>query len=509
MQKLLPQSGRSFPALNYSNFQRIFLSFATLILFSFNTLFAQTIDLDAIYASDGTSDDQFGQAIDVYGDYIVVGVPNKSTSLYQAGAAYIYKRNADGAWEEIQKLEAPASESYLNFGIAVSMYENKLAIGAFGASIDGIDSAGAVFMYTRNDDGTWGNEVMINAPVLQSFHGFGWSVDLHKDKLVVGATADKQIESYSGAIFCYKYEGANNWSFEQKIKANLIKEDGLFGYYVEMNDENLVVVSFESWNFYSTHIFSLDASGLWVDEQVLTDNQAGWAYNFASAISLGQDELIIASGLYAAAKLFKKNADGSWQLYAIYGGPYDFGSSVYISDQILLIGIPESDISGVASGAVYMYLKDEFNSWDFEDVIVQENPSEGDLFGSVLAANGGQIVIAALGESSNGEDAGAVYTIEQALPTNTYTISMNNSELHQNSPNPFFGETSISFDLEEAGEAVISIKDTDGRLLRQIKGEFAKGQNTVTVKDLEKKGVLYYTLESANYIATKKMINLK
>lgn len=508
MQKLLPQSGRSFPALNYSKFQRIFLSFATLMLFSFNTLFAQTIDLDAIYASDGTSDDQFGQAIDVYGDYIVVGVPSKSTNYYQVGAAYIYKRNADGAWEEIQKLEAPISESYLNFGISVSIYEDKLAIGAMGASIDGVDSAGAVYMYTRNSDGIWGNELIINAPVLQANHGFGWSIDLHKNKLVVSAPADNQIESYSGAIFCYEYDGTNNWSFEQKIKSSDIAEFGLFGYYVEMNDENLVATSYEDWTFYSTRIFDLDDSGQWVNEQIITDYAQGLHFGFGNAISLDDDELIIGSDLYSAIKIFEKKADGSWEYYTIIEGPNGFGSSVYISDQILLIGTPESDISGVASGAVYMYLKDDFNSWDFEDVIIQENPSEGDLFGSVLNANGGQIVIAALGESSNGENAGAVYTIEQALPTNTHIVSMDYSELHQNSPNPFFGETSISFDLEEAGEAVISIKDTDGKLLRQIKGEFAKGQNTVTIEDLEKSGVLYYTLEAANYISTKKMINL-
>ena len=82
----------------------------------------------------------------------------------------------------------------------------------------------------------------------------------------------------------------------------------------------------------------------------------------------------------------------------------------------------------------------------------------------------------------------------------------NNYALYQNTPNPFKGETVIAFELAQAGEAVVTIMDVNGKVVRTINGDFAKGFNNVTVKDINTTGVLYYTLESGDFTATKKMI---
>ena len=81
-------------------------------------------------------------------------------------------------------------------------------------------------------------------------------------------------------------------------------------------------------------------------------------------------------------------------------------------------------------------------------------------------------------------------------------------ELFQNTPNPFKGETVIGFELPQAMEAMIKLQDVTGRTLQVIRGDFAKGYNEVKVsKDqLPQAGILYYTLETADYTATKKMI---
>jgi subtilisin-like proprotein convertase family protein len=81
-----------------------------------------------------------------------------------------------------------------------------------------------------------------------------------------------------------------------------------------------------------------------------------------------------------------------------------------------------------------------------------------------------------------------------------------NYALYQNTPNPFKGETVIAFELAEAGNAVVTIMDVNGKVVRTINGDFAKGFNNVTVKDINTTGVLYYTLESGDFTATKKMI---
>nr|WP_290931858.1 T9SS type A sorting domain-containing protein [Haliscomenobacter sp.] len=84
----------------------------------------------------------------------------------------------------------------------------------------------------------------------------------------------------------------------------------------------------------------------------------------------------------------------------------------------------------------------------------------------------------------------------------------NGFELKQNTPNPFTGETMISFNLPKAAAATLTISDVTGRVLKSIRADYAKGFNQVILKatDLNASGVLYYTLEADDFTATKKMI---
>ena len=79
--------------------------------------------------------------------------------------------------------------------------------------------------------------------------------------------------------------------------------------------------------------------------------------------------------------------------------------------------------------------------------------------------------------------------------------------LGQNIPNPFSGETVVGFNLPTAGAATLTVMDVQGKVLKEIRGDYAKGYNQVTLQAKElTPGVLYYQLESADQVATKKMI---
>ncbi|MEM6321287.1 MAG: T9SS type A sorting domain-containing protein [Bacteroidota bacterium] len=83
--------------------------------------------------------------------------------------------------------------------------------------------------------------------------------------------------------------------------------------------------------------------------------------------------------------------------------------------------------------------------------------------------------------------------------------------LQQNTPNPFRNTTLIGFQLPNAGTATLTILDVQGKVLQQITNEFAKGYNTfeVNAQQLNATGIMYYQLESADNVATKKMIILE
>jgi hypothetical protein len=84
-------------------------------------------------------------------------------------------------------------------------------------------------------------------------------------------------------------------------------------------------------------------------------------------------------------------------------------------------------------------------------------------------------------------------------------------ELEQNEPNPFRDETVIGFHLPEAGEAVLTIFDANGRELYRRAARFAAGRQSFKVNGnfVPGAGWLYYKIETAGHSATRKMVLLR
>ena len=81
-------------------------------------------------------------------------------------------------------------------------------------------------------------------------------------------------------------------------------------------------------------------------------------------------------------------------------------------------------------------------------------------------------------------------------------------KLYQNTPNPFKETTSIGFDLPTSAAVQLSIFDVSGKLIKFVKGNFAKGYNEIQIEktELSGNGIYFYNLETANYVAKKRMI---
>ena len=88
------------------------------------------------------------------------------------------------------------------------------------------------------------------------------------------------------------------------------------------------------------------------------------------------------------------------------------------------------------------------------------------------------------------------------------TAPVANIELLQNEPNPFKGQTSVSFVMPTSAKATISVYDVTGKVVTVRNIDATKGLNSeiFTREQLGASGVLYYTLVSGDFTATKKMI---
>ncbi|PHN03854.1 T9SS type A sorting domain-containing protein, partial [Flavilitoribacter nigricans] len=80
-------------------------------------------------------------------------------------------------------------------------------------------------------------------------------------------------------------------------------------------------------------------------------------------------------------------------------------------------------------------------------------------------------------------------------------------ELGQNAPNPFRSQTTINYNLPESADVTFTITDAAGKLLQVLRTSGVQGKNVLTLerKDLPA-GVLFYTLTTDDFTATKSMI---
>ena len=86
-----------------------------------------------------------------------------------------------------------------------------------------------------------------------------------------------------------------------------------------------------------------------------------------------------------------------------------FGKSVAISGDYVVVGANGEDAGGNAAGAAYIFHRTGTNTWDAGVKIVATDPQAYDEFGKSVAISGNYAVVGAYGESAGGSYAGAAY----------------------------------------------------------------------------------------------------
>ncbi len=80
-------------------------------------------------------------------------------------------------------------------------------------------------------------------------------------------------------------------------------------------------------------------------------------------------------------------------------------------------------------------------------------------------------------------------------------------DLYQNEPNPFKEFTTIGYVVPQAEETILRFHDVSGKEVMRKEIESISGYNEIRLERAQiPSGVLYYTLESGDFSATKMMI---
>jgi hypothetical protein len=149
-------------------------------------------------------------------------------------------------------------------------------------------------------------------------------------------------------------------------------------------------------------------------------------------------------------------------------------------------------------------------SWSTEKGI---NVAEGEvLFTLVMRATNAGTVSNMISLNS---DVTTAESYDANMNANGIELNFRNGEttgasyaLYQNEPNPFKTTTSVSFEMAKAGQAEFTLTDVTGKVVYTRTVEAVKGVNTVEFNRTEvaTSGIVYYTIKTGEFTATKAMI---
>lgn len=255
---------------------------------------AEWIHQAKLVPSVGAADDQFGYAIAVAGDVVVVGAPADDEVATDAGGAYIFKRSGT-SWTEQDKLVPTPGGAAGYYGVSVALSESTALVGAWD---DGTSkNAGLAFVYTTNGM-AWTKEATLVATDADAQDTFGYSVALSGDTALIGSNGNDDLGTDSGAAYIFIRTGTT-WSQDQKLVAADGEAGDVFGYSVAIWDDLATVGAYwddDRGDFSgAAYTFSM-TSGHWVeqDKHAPTDGIAG--QKFGCSVALDGD--VVIAGAY-------------------------------------------------------------------------------------------------------------------------------------------------------------------------------------------------------------------
>ena len=375
-------------------------------------------------ASDGFAYNQFGSSLAISGDTVIVGAANVQIKYGPPGSpGSVYVFTYDGAlW--IQEAELTASDGAPNngFGVSVAIDGDDVIIGAPYDDPAARTWKGAAYVFVRSM-GIWSEQQKLTGDDLQNGDFFGVSAGISGDTAVVGAL------SQSAYVFV---RSDGTWTQQQKLIAiDALRSSG-FGRAVAISLDTIAVGAQCVDSFGncvdpgSVYIF-VRSGDIWTRQQKLLVD-ADFQGSFGSSAAITGDILVAgapldstAGNLAGAAYVFVRT-DDTWsqlQKLTVTDGIARLGYSVGISGNTIVAGGPYADSPrAAASGAAYVFHFDG-NTWVQDTKLTASDEQRADLFGIAVATNGDTIVAGAPSTDpfgGGGPYGGAAYVYTSPTP---------------------------------------------------------------------------------------------
>jgi hypothetical protein len=299
---------------------------------------------------------------------------------------------------EDQKLSVADEAAGDIYGAAVALHGDLAVVASEYDDEAGADS-GSVYVF-RDDGERWVMEQKLLPSDGQEGDNFGRSVAVQGARIVIGAHWDDDQGSKSGSAYVFRHDG-ERWVQEQKLLAPGGKTEDRFGVSVSLDGE---VIGVTAWrddgagrDAGAVHMFRHDGTR-WVAEQKLTASDAQPGANFGRSVSISGQRLVVgawkddgAGKDSGAAYVFRHDGERWVQEQKLQ--PDDasagdvFGWCAQLDGEVVLVGAHEADAAAPGAGAAYVFRLDG-DRWVQEQKLVAPDGEPGDWFGFSASLQG-------------------------------------------------------------------------------------------------------------------------
>jgi hypothetical protein len=209
-------------------------------------------ELAKLMHEDPQGDDKFGDAIAVGSSVMAVGAKDddvlvSGNNKSNAGSVTLFKIGGAGNVTRAMTLTAPdPNQSSAYFGNSLSISGDVLAVGEYNRHNSGANYSGRTYLYKLNADGTAQLTATINSPTPTTYGYFGDSVALDGDRLIVGASSENsETATKAGVAYVYKVKADGTATLLEVLTHPNGKQDDRLGMSVGVSGRNLVTGAYQ------------------------------------------------------------------------------------------------------------------------------------------------------------------------------------------------------------------------------------------------------------------------
>jgi len=282
-----------------------------------------------------------------------------------------------------------------------------------------------IFSNAPRTGSSWTEEAKLLASDGSSEDFFGGSVSISGDYVAIGAVGDDDNGNFSGSAYVFKRTGTN-WAQEAKLMPSDGAERDLFGGSVSISGDYAIVGAWgNDGNGNRTgaaYVFKRSDTS-WAQEARLVSSDIADFDGFGTSVSISGDYAAVSAdsdddnGFNSGSAYVFKRSDRSWvqeaKLLPSDGETNEqFGFSISISSDYVIVGSRLDDENGENSGSAYVF-KRTGASWAQQAKLLPSDGAPGEQFGFMVSIYGDYSVVIAPEDDDNGSNAGSVYLFKR------------------------------------------------------------------------------------------------